>query len=56
MYENEKTDVLLYHCERIGVEPDLYLQLIHSKYKNMEEYREHISELEQITMELEESD
>lgn len=48
MYEDEKTDVLMYHCERIGVEPDLYLELIHQKYASLKDYREHIEELEHI--------
>ena len=56
MYDTEKTPELYQHCKRIGVEPELYLELIHKKYNTEKEYREHISELEQIAKDFDGSD
>ena len=48
MYDEEKTDELYRHCEKIGVDADLYLELIHNRFGSKREYDSHIEELEKI--------
>jgi len=48
MYDEEKTDELYHHCAKIGVDADLYLELIHNRFDTKKEYDSHIEELEKI--------
>jgi hypothetical protein len=52
MYQTKDRETLKEHCDRIGIELELYKDIILAQYKTLEAYKEHITELEQIAQDL----